>query len=467
MATINTFLDSFRQFKVKFEIDFGSGFVDRTQFLKSFNLFQELSEVSYGICETTAYFELTVSNPSSDWTKQGLPVKYTIGISDDQGASYFDVVVFEGKTSRRSTVSRNQVKIEAKDKLFEILSKNPSSRLLFTNTLTSTIVSQIVNNTALGQAVSYSDILNYPISYIQSNDQSLAEQLLDFAKIHSSIVVFDSNTIIFINLQNVGMRNIYTLQGDIPLSKVGIGKYNQNQTLSEKEYFNVFRARGTQYISTTNIFQGNFSGIKIEPQQTIFIDNLDLKGLIPATISSVNSVFRNTDDDTGGILSASLLSSSIVSDETILLKFKNTNTVPIYLRSLNIVGTGLQPLSSIEEVWENTSQITADGNRINFTIDSPAIQWEGSCDNLVNIQKSFTNNYFEFTALWSPLFLVGRVVTARTPSGATIYGLITNIKVQQVKSLTATIKLRQFIPNNINWFTINSSPINNASFPVI
>jgi hypothetical protein len=467
MPNINNFQDNFRQFRIKFEIDFGSGFVDRTKFLKSFNMFQELSEISYGVCETTAYFELTVSNPSVDWTKKGLPVKYTVGITDDQGQNYFDVVIFEGKTSQKSTVSRNQIKLEAKDRLFEILEKKPPNRLLFTYQLTNSVLTSIIQNTQPGQGVVFFDLLNYPITYLQSHSKTLKEHIIDFAKLASSIVIMEGTNIVFVNLQNIGMRNIYTLQGDIPLSKVGVGKYNINHSLTSAEYFNVFKVKGKVYSFTNLVFTGAFSNIKVEPNNFLFLSDLDLKGVIPQSIPIVSAIFRANDNDTSPIINVDLVSSSIIDDKTILLKFKNPTQNQAFLRTLTILGQAIQPLSDIESVWENTPQITLDGVKTEFTINSAAIQNQGSVDNLITIQKNLTNNYYEFTCLWSPKFLVGKVITARTPNNTLIYGIITNLKVEQVKALIATVRIRQFIPNNTTWFTLNSSPLSISGHPLI
>ena len=104
---------------------------------------------------------------------------------------------------------------------------------------------------------------------------------------------------------------------------------------------------------------------------------------------------------------------------------------------------------------------------LKFEIESQVAQWDGYLDNLVITQKNLTKNYFEFKAGWSPNFKVGKTITARTPQNVLIYGIITRVEAEHFRSLTATIRIRQYIPNLTTWFKLSSSPLNNPNFPLI
>ena len=251
-------------------------FEDQTRFLQSVNIQQDLSEISYGIRQTTAYFELILLVADVKWTKKGLPIKMTISITDDKGLTWFDYVIFEGKTSRKSTMSNLKVKIQAKDKLSELLAKKPATRTLLQNT-TSSVLNSIVTSAWAGQGVVFSDVLNYPISVVQSDDTDLGTQLLEFAKLNHSVIIHESNLIKFISGFDVAMTNTYTNQGNLAFGKIHFGNYSQNIALSKNEYFNVFKAVGNTYKITNNIFTGTFSNIKISAQERVFLDELDLK----------------------------------------------------------------------------------------------------------------------------------------------------------------------------------------------
>ena len=202
MADITTYQNFFNLLKTKLEIDFGTGFEDQTRFLQSVNIQQDLSEISFGIRQTTAYFELILLVADVKWTKKGLPIKMTISITDDKGLTWFDYVIFEGKTSRKSTMSDLKVKIQAKDKLSELLAKKPATRTLLQNT-TSSVLNSIVTSAWAGQGVVFSDVLNYPISVVQSDDTDLGTQLLEFAKLNIVNADSFSRKIVFNTLGEV------------------------------------------------------------------------------------------------------------------------------------------------------------------------------------------------------------------------------------------------------------------------
>jgi len=449
MATISTFQSNVNILKLKFEINFGSVFENWTSKLQSFDFFQELSEKSYGICETTAYFELKIPNPSSNWLRQGLPVKMTISITDDNGASWFDYVVFEGKTSRKTTATNFNVKIQARDRLYELMAKNPPFRGQFGNWI-ETEINSLISNTWPGQAISFNDHYNYPIQYVQSDDNTLGEQVLEFAKVSACMVIFESNTIKFVSGEEIAIDNSYTLAGDIPLSRIGIGDYGQNYSLDKNEYFNVFKATGSQYIPSAHYFNKTYSGMEILPTQTLYLE-IDLGSNIAITINSSYTImyFRVADDDVSSYAPYQPISLSITANNKILFKIRNPNAYSIYLRSAWVNGLGLIKTATFTKTWENTSQITADGEKIVFEIESKVAQDEDNLDNLIDIQQAFTNEYFEFKSAWSPNFKVGKVVTARTPQNVQFTGIITKIEATVSMSdprLVAKIRLRKFVP---------------------
>ena len=469
MADITTYQNFFNLLKTKLEIDFGTGFEDQTRFLQSVNIQQDLSEISYGIRQTTAYFELILLVADVKWTKKGLPIKMTISITDDKGLTWFDYVIFEGKTSRKSTMSNLKVKIQAKDKLSELLAKKPATRTLLQNT-TSSVLNSIVTSAWAGQGVVFSDVLNYPISVVQSDDTDLGTQLLEFAKLNHSVIIHESNLIKFISGFDVAMTNTYTNQGNLAFGKIHFGNYSQNIALSKNEYFNVFKAVGNTYKITNNIFTGTFSNIKISAQERVFLDELDLKGVLPSSVSGNSCVFRVADDDTSGASVATIESTSIIADDKILVVIKNNGVGDVYLRNMVISGVGLQPLGKITRTWENTGQIALDGEIIEFEINSKIAQNSGNLENLVNIQKNFSTEYFEFQkANWSPNYQAGCIFTTYNPKNELVYGLITNtnITISLTEGFVASCKFRKFVPNTTNWFNLNLDLLNNSSSPLI
>jgi len=469
MADITTFQNFANLLKTKLEIDFGSGWEDQTRFLQNVNIQQKLSEISYGIRENIAYVELIVLTPDVKWTRQGLPIKMTISITDDRGATWFDYVIFEGKTSRKSTMSDLKVKLQAKDKLSELLAKKPPTRILL-NGSTSAVLNSLITNTLPGQGFVWSDVLNNPILVVQSDDTDLGSQLLEFAKLNHSIIIFENNLIKFISAFDIAMLNTYTNQGNLAFGKIHLGSYSQNLSLSKNEYFNSFIATGNTYKLTTELFSGTFSNIKIAPQERFFLDTFDLKGVLPVSISSVATVFRNTDSDDGAVMPATIESSSIIADDKLLIVIKNNGVGDVYLRSLSVFGQGLNPTSKITSSWLNSGQIALDGEKIEFGIDCKVAQSSGNLENLVNIQKNFSLEYFEFgKANWSPNYQVGSVFTTYNPKNELVYGLITetSITISLTSGFLASCKFRKFVPNTTNWFNLDIDLLDNVSSPLI
>lgn len=449
MANINTFQSNQNILKLKFEINFGTGFEDWTKNLQSFDFFQELTEKSYGICETTAYFNLKIANPSINWTKQGLPVKFTISITDDNGLSWFNYVVFEGKTARKSTISNMDIKIKANDRLYELLAKNPPFRGHFANWI-ETEIGSLINNTWTGQTWSFNDHYNYGIKYLQSDDNTLGEQVLEFAKVSACMVIFEDNTIKFVSGEEIAIDNSYTLVGDIPLSRIENGGYNNNADLDKNEYFNVFKATGTQYLEALNYFYKTYSGTQVLSTQTFFLE-IDLGENLAISLNTATTqiIFRVADDDVSSTGGYQLMSASITANSKILLKLRNPNVFPIYLRSVWLKGLGLLKMANFTNTWENTSQIALDGEKIVFEIDSKVAQDEDNLNNLIAIQQAFTNEYFEFKSAWSPNFKVGKVITARTPQNVQFTGIITKVEAGislNDPKLMGKIRLRKFVP---------------------
>jgi len=445
MASISTFSEPANILKAKFEVNFGSGFVDYTAFLVYFNFFQELSEVSYGICETSAVFELKVPNPDASWTKKGLPVKYTISITDDNGLTYFDYVVFEGKTDKKTTITNRSIKMTARDTLYELLAKNPPFRGHFDN-VTLLEIASLINNTHPGQLISFTDRYNNLVRYLQSDDDNLRSQVLEFAKISSCLVIYENNTIKFVNPREVAVLKNYTVEGDIPLSRIKMDGYNLNAKLDKNEYFNVFKATGYNYINSSNYFEKIYSGISI-PSATEFFFEIDLGTTLAINLTSEFFTTNDIDADLPQApIGLAFLSRSIIANNKILYKLYNQNGFTIYIRRVRLVGLAIIQTGTFTRTWTNTPQITADGERITFEIDCKVAQKQNNLDNLIEIQQAFTGEYYEFKCGWSPNFKVGKVITTRTPGNVQIRGLITKVEAEHIKSLTATIRIRQFLP---------------------
>lgn len=458
-SSIYDYNSNYQALRTKIEVDLNNTgiYTDYTDYLEDYSLLTSLSNTTSGFVSTQANITLRIPDPDKNWARQGRRVRITVSISSDNWATQYDSVIFNGSTSKASSISDEIVSLVAKDTQNDLL-KQKIGNFTSTSIIWETLrISQIVNN--ILSLVGYPSpsvtgiVADYFILHYFLDRAKTAEELINDLCVLAGLIVYQDTDGKF---KGTSLLNFYSQNPEpkVEFTKDNTRKYISQQ-LSNSLLFNRIKVSGKTSIRIT------FSGIVVSPpiynnsqisgqelrpgeEKTFFIHpeqrDCKIQDILQIELNSTLYSFvkfYNSDDGTGTlatISNISILSYAVLTgdnSDTIIFRARNNTSSSFWLKEAKIWGNAVYSDKEVASELKSELLIEEQKEEIVYEIESRNIQFDYLpgyiSERYFNNFVSTTPQIYTIEVAARPDLRIGEVITFVDKDDVTHYAQIISI----------------------------------------
>lgn len=477
---MTAFFDDVRFLRVKFEADLEQNgvWVDYTQYLDNFSVYETTHNKISGIFDTVCDVVLNIPNPDPKWAEKGKQIRIEVSGSDNNWVTSYNKTVFLGSTSNKNSIPETRINIKATSYNSDFLDKK-TQRQVFLNKN----INEIITSLLIQVGVPQNKIILEPVdvildAYLVNDNQPIRVFIEDLAKAGLMVVGFNREGF-FVN--KFLLKTDFSNNPTTPDESVGLNliKSYKERAVRSAFYANSIKIEGRQvrYIKDDILYYNNqLLGYEILPQKKLFF-TLEIPDLEPEyffpfvpktntfgpTNDQVSLFDFHTSDDGVGISQNSdiqIISASIAEQDgkdVLFIVWVNTNPITsFFLKSILVRGSGLFVVSPIKVTNTNQQVINNDGSESVIEIKSKAIQSDVLANNISNLLLLNLSNQAdvyipEIAGL--PNIELGTVLQIQTKNGQNVVGSVFEIDtvVGCDEGYLQTVTVKKLLPQ-INYF---------------
>lgn len=424
--------------------------LDITPFTKYWDIHSYLSQKVYGIRKAELEVMIEKDDIDPEYLKRDIFINIDVSVTEDDWATQYTRMVFNGKLIKTSLNSSNQYELRFTSRLENQLEGDfdESPHLLYesytrdeatTQTWLERFEEELPKKGSFGindfHATTSYPVNDNEITYPYNDGLRPTKMLEDLTAAYLGVYFRDNFGHLNHNLRPIEriFNGEYDYDGIFDLGDIQIKDGFLADNVSDKYYYNSVKVTGydyNPYLSGTFSFKKKYQGFEIEhTDRKIF--EVDMEGS-QVFRKNTSLTLRSADDDTSSLVTTGITSNVSIAlnsnNESVLLcEIENNSGSSVFLREIKDTGKGVIYRGKIEESAKDVAQIEEDGKEEILEIKSVAIQDSTVANDIADTLIQVNDGYYKFDSFGRPAVFAGSLIRFQIPDETYKVGMVLEV----------------------------------------